>query len=170
MALILVVDDAVALAEQYAYDLQRIGGFETLVVNSGEEAMEVIASETVDCMLLDLEMPGIDGFDVLRRMKKENVRMPVIVYTGTGNYDRCVEAVRLGALTFIDKTESMEKVVLEVENALAHFRLEQENKSLRLERISRPPLARPTSPCLRLPSSTRSKCWPRLPSVGRWIR
>ncbi|HUV37760.1 MAG TPA: sigma-54 dependent transcriptional regulator [Patescibacteria group bacterium] len=131
MNVVLIVDDVQALAEQYAYDLKRVGGYETLVAAGGAEALEIIATEAVDCMILDLEMPGVDGFDVLRTLRKQNVPIPVIVYTGTGNYDRCVKAVQLGAYSFIDKAESMERVAREVENALERVRLAAEVETLR---------------------------------------
>jgi len=123
MTVVLVVDDVSAMADQYAYDLKRVGGYETLVAGSGREALDLLEREAVDCMLLDLEMPGMDGFEVLRHMARRDTRPPVIVYTGTGNYDRCVQAIRLGAQGFIDKAEPMERVVREVENALERARL-----------------------------------------------
>ena len=140
MALILVVDDIPNLAQQYAYDLNRVGGYETTVATGGEEALEVIANEAVDCVLLDLEMPGLDGFGVLRELKKQDIRIPVIVYTGTGSYDRCVKAIRLGAVVFIDKAESMERVVFEVENSLERMRLEAEVKNLKRDAGQESPL------------------------------
>jgi two-component system nitrogen regulation response regulator NtrX len=131
LALVLVVDDVAALAQQYAYDLKRVGGFDTVVATGGQEALDVIATEPVDCVILDLEMPGVDGFEVLRRLKKKNISVPVIVYTGTGDFDRCVKAIKLGASDFIDKAEPMERVVHEVENALARAQLEAEVAALK---------------------------------------
>ncbi|MBP2680941.1 MAG: two component, sigma54 specific, transcriptional regulator, Fis family [Candidatus Krumholzibacteriota bacterium] len=131
MPIVLIVDDVRALAEQYAYDLKRIAGYETLVASGGGEALETIAVEPVDCVILDLEMPGVDGFEVLRRLKKDRVPVPVIVYTGTGNYDRCVKAIKLGAYGFIDKAETMERVAREIENALERARLRNEVEALR---------------------------------------
>jgi two-component system nitrogen regulation response regulator NtrX len=131
MALVLVVDDIPTLAEQYAYDLKRIGGFETLISPGGKQALEVISSEPVDCVILDLEMPEVDGFDVLRSLKERGPYPPVIVYTGTGSYERCVQALKLGAYSFIDKAESMERVVLEVKNALERTKLETEVTALK---------------------------------------
>src|SRR4030095_7419675 len=89
--------------------------------------------EPVDCVILDLEMPGMDGFEVLRHIKKDNFRVPVIVYTGTGNYERCVQAIKAGAYSFVDKAESMERVAHEVGNAIERWRLEAELQSLRRE-------------------------------------
>jgi two-component system nitrogen regulation response regulator NtrX len=131
LALVLVVDDVTALAEQYAYDLKRVGGYETRVATGGKEALDTIATEPVDCVILDLEMPGVDGFEVLRRLKKKGVHVPVIVYTGTGDFDRCVQAIKLGASAFIDKSEPMERVVQEVENVLERAALEAEVSSLK---------------------------------------
>jgi len=84
-------------------------------------------------MILDLEMPDLDGFQVLAEMKRQGDRTPVIVYTGTGSYDRCVRAVKLGAYAFLAKDEPMERVVQEVDNALQWARLRDEVKKLRRE-------------------------------------
>src|SRR5580704_16861287 len=118
MPTILVCDDNASLAEQYAYDLRRLGGHDVLVAASGDQALDVLTREGVDCVILDLEMPGLDGFGVLRAMHERGIDVPVIVYTGTGSFDRCVQAIRSGAYNFIDKDEPMERVVREVENAI----------------------------------------------------
>src|SRR5260370_10092446 len=131
MTTVLVVDDVAALAEQYAYDLKRVGGYETLVAASGREALDVLEREAVDCVILDLEMPGMDGFEVLRALERRSLKVPVIVYTGTGSYDRCIQAIPLGAHGFIDKAESMERVVREVEGVLARARLGAQVAALR---------------------------------------
>ena len=124
-AMVLIIDDVPPLAEQYAYDLRRLGGFRTRVASGGAEGLEILGREVVDCVILDLEMPGLDGFDVLRAMEHRSIDVPVIVYTGTGSFDRCVEAVRLGAFSFIDKAEPMERVVQEVRVALRQTDLRQ---------------------------------------------
>jgi len=123
MTTVLVVDDVAPMADQYAYDLKRVGGYETLVAGNGREALDVLEREAVDCVILDLEMPGMDGFEVLRAMERRGLRVPVIVYTGTGSYDRCIRAMRLGAHGFIDKAEPVERVVQEVEHVLERRRL-----------------------------------------------
>jgi DNA-binding NtrC family response regulator len=131
MTLVLVVDDVPAMAEQYAYDLRRLGGFEVQVSHDGREALERLGGEAVDCVILDLEMPGMDGFEVLRALDRRGSEVPVIVYTGTGNYDRCIQAVRLGAYGFVDKAEPVERVVREVELAVERRRLLTEVRGLR---------------------------------------
>ncbi len=131
MSRILVVDDVPALAEQYAYDLRRLAGFRTRVATGGRQALDIIADEEVDCVILDLEMPGVDGFEVLRVLVERGVDLPAVVYTGTGDFERCASAIRLGAYGFIDKAESMQRVVQEVRSALERGRLASEVRSLR---------------------------------------
>jgi two-component system, NtrC family, nitrogen regulation response regulator NtrX len=131
MTSVLIVDDVAPMAEQYAYDLQRIGGYETLIATGGAEALELLGREPVDCIILDLEMPGMDGFGVLRALREREIDVPVIVYTGTGSYDRCIQAIRHGAYSFVDKEEPVERVAREVENAVERRRLLAEVRELR---------------------------------------
>jgi DNA-binding NtrC family response regulator len=131
MYTVLIVDDVPAMAEQYAYDLKRLAGMDVRIALSGDDALELVASESVDCMILDLEMPGKDGFTVLRILKERGVEVPVIVYTGTGSFDRCVQAMRLGAYTFIDKADPVERVAREVETAIERRALLAEVQELR---------------------------------------
>jgi len=128
---VLVVDDVAAMAEQYAYDLKRVGGYHTVVAAGGNEALDILGREPIDCVVLDLEMPGVDGFEVLRRLQQRGIDTPVIVYTGTGSYDRCVQAVRLGAYGFVDKAEPIERVVQEIQNAVSRGQLVTELRTLR---------------------------------------
>jgi two-component system nitrogen regulation response regulator NtrX len=130
VTLVLVVDDIPALTDQYAYDLKRIGGYDVITAGDGRQALDLVTKAAVDCMILDLEMPGMDGFDVLRSLERQGSEVPVIVYTGTGNYERCIEAVRLGAYGFIDKAEPMERVVREIETVLERKRLREEVAAL----------------------------------------
>ena len=131
MTTILLCDDNAPLAEQYAYDLRRLGGYDVLTVASGALALEALGTESVDCLVLDLEMPGLDGFAVLRAMRERSIETPVIVYTGTGNFDRCVHAIKEGAYSFIDKAEPVERVVREIENAVERRRILDEVAVLR---------------------------------------
>ncbi|OLC72280.1 MAG: hypothetical protein AUH78_16290 [Gemmatimonadetes bacterium 13_1_40CM_4_69_8] len=140
MTTVLVVDDVAVLAEQYAYDLKRVGGYEALAAGGGREALDILEREAVDCVILDLEMPGMDGFEVLRALERRALRVPVIVYTGTGNYDRCIQAIRLGAQGFIDKAEPMERVVREVEGVLERERLAAQVAALRRDLGTEAPL------------------------------
>jgi len=131
--LVLIVDDVAALAQQYAYDLRRLGALAAVTAADGAAALELLATEPVDCVILDLELPGMDGFEVLRTMERRGIRVPVIVYTGTGSYDRCAQAIRLGARSFIDKAEPMERVVQEIRTTLERERLRRDVAALERE-------------------------------------
>lgn len=131
MPTILLCDDNIALAGQYAYDLRRLADFEVLMAGTGPLALEVMGREAVDCIVLDLEMPGVDGFGVLQVMRERRIEVPVIVYTGTGDYDRCAQAIRCGAYAFIDKAEPVERVVREIQNAIERRRILDEVAVLR---------------------------------------
>jgi DNA-binding NtrC family response regulator len=128
---VLVVDDVPAMAEQYAYDLKRVGKFNTIVASGGEEALDLLAREPIDCVVLDLEMPGKDGFAVLRAMRERKLETPVVVYTGTGDFARCTQAIKLGAYSFVDKSDPVERVAREVGNAVEHRLLVNEVVELR---------------------------------------
>ncbi len=150
MTHVLVVDDVSAMAEQYAYDLRRVGGYDTSIASGGAEALDVLGREAIDCVVLDLEMPGTDGFEVLRSLRERRIDVPVIVYTGTGTYERCVQAVRLGAHGFIDKSEAVERVVQEVEHALSRRRMLAELTRLRGRAGEDTPLIGESPPMLAL--------------------
>ncbi len=76
---VLVVDDVPAMAEQYAYDLKRVGRYTTTVAAGGDAALDLLAREPIDCVVLDLDMPGTDGFEVLRRLQQRGIDTPVIL-------------------------------------------------------------------------------------------
>ena len=120
------MDDVSALAEQYAYDLKRIGAHDVATANTGERALGLLEAGGVDCVILDLEMPVMDGFAVLRALRHRGDETPVIAYTGTGDFQRCMAAVKLGAAGFIDKAEPMERVEQEVQHAIERYRLRRE--------------------------------------------
>ncbi len=129
MTRILLVDDLPHVADQYAYDLRRLG-YETVVAAGGEAALAALEREGLDAVVLDLEMPEMDGFAVLAALARKGIETPVIVYTGTGSFERCVQAVRLGAYGFVDKAEPVERVAQEIEGALERRRLRREVAAL----------------------------------------
>src|SRR5439155_22767255 len=94
---VLVVDDVQAMAGQYAYDLKRAGKYDTIVAAGGEEALDLLGREPIDCVVLVLEMPGVDGFDLLRGLQQRGRVTPAVVYAGAGGADRRLEAVGPGA-------------------------------------------------------------------------
>ncbi len=133
MGTILLVDDVKTVREQFAYDLKRKTNSELLTAENGREALQKLQEHDVDVIVLDLEMPMMDGLEMLEQLHKQGPgEIPVIVYTAAGNFQRCVRAVQLGAYNFFDKNEvSLEQLAQAVENALAHRLLFLENLALR---------------------------------------
>lgn len=99
---VLIVDDETEFAETLAERL-RLRGFEPHVANNGEEALRLAALGVAKIMLLDLKMPGMDGLEVLRRLKKGSCRMQVIILTGHGSEIDEVYARSMGAIEYLRK-------------------------------------------------------------------
>ncbi|HET6278804.1 MAG TPA: response regulator, partial [Candidatus Polarisedimenticolia bacterium] len=129
MATILIVDDEKNIRATLGRGL-RLEGFATLEAGDGEEALQRIDSESVDLVLLDLQMPVLDGFEFLERLRAAGRSLPVVVLTAHGSIDRAVRAVRLGAHDFIEKPPAMERILLTIANALGHTHLRNENRRL----------------------------------------
>jgi CheY-like chemotaxis protein len=97
MSTILVCDDNVAVAKQYAYDLRRLGRHDVYVAGSGAAALDVLSRDAIDCLVLDLEMPGLDGFGVLQALQDRGSVVPVIVRPVCGrDPPRCSRVHRQG--------------------------------------------------------------------------
>ena len=129
---ILVVDDEERI-RQSLNGILKDEGFEVVESKDGVQALKQLENDPPDLVLLDIWMPGMDGMEVLERMKGQIPNLPVIMISGHGNIELAVKAVKLGAYDFIEKPLSLEKVLLAVNNALLFSKLEQENRALRQE-------------------------------------
>jgi two-component system nitrogen regulation response regulator NtrX len=135
MKTILIVDDEQSIRESLDGILQD-EGFRTLVAETGEEALAMLAEENPDLVLLDIWLPGIDGLETLRRIRENHQEQLVVMMSGHGTIETAVKATKLGAYDFIEKPLSLEKVLISIENALKVNRLVEENRSLKA-RIAR---------------------------------
>jgi two-component system nitrogen regulation response regulator NtrX len=129
---ILVVDDEERI-RQSLNGILKDEGYEVVESKDGVQALKQLENDPPDLVLLDIWMPGMDGMEVLERMKGQIPNLPVIMISGHGNIELAVKAVKLGAYDFIEKPLSLEKVLLAVNNALLFSKLEQENRALRQE-------------------------------------
>jgi two-component system nitrogen regulation response regulator NtrX len=129
---IFVIDDEDRI-RQSLNGILKDEGYEVLEAKDGVQALRQIESDSPDLVLLDIWMPGMDGMEVLERIKGQTPNLPVIMISGHGNIELAVKAVKLGAFDFIEKPLSLEKVLLTVNNALLFSKLEQENRALRQE-------------------------------------
>jgi two-component system nitrogen regulation response regulator NtrX len=133
---ILIVDDEPSILQSLS-GLLNDEGFEVITANNGYEALKIIDTETPDLVLLDIWMPGIDGIETLKEIKKTSASLPVIIITGHGNVETAVKATKLGAFDLIEKPLNIDKVIVAINNALNFRRLEEENRYLRRKTIEK---------------------------------
>lgn len=133
---ILIVDDEPSIVQSLT-GLLSDEGFNTLSAFNGYEALKVIETESPDLVLLDIWMPGIDGIDTLKEIKKDHPFLQVIIITGHGTIETAVQAIKLGAYDLIEKPLSIDKVIVAINNALNYRRLEEENRYLRKKTLEK---------------------------------
>ncbi len=127
--LLIVDDEANTLASlSRAF---RLAGHEATVCDNANRALEIAKSQKFDLILSDVVMPGKDGLALLEELKQQGVTTPVVMMSGQAHIEMAVRATRLGALDFLEKPISTDKLLLTVENALKLQRLESENRQLR---------------------------------------
>jgi len=129
-AQLLIVDDEANTLASLARAF-RLAGHEAVVCDNAPRALELAKSQRFDLILSDVVMPGKDGLALLEELKAQGVTSPVVMMSGQAHIDMAVRATRLGALDFLEKPISTEKLLLAVENALRLERLENENRQLR---------------------------------------
>ena len=127
--LLIVDDEANTLASlSRAF---RLAGHEATVCDNAGKALELAKAEDFDLILSDVVMPGKDGLTLLEELKRQGVTAPVVMMSGQAHIEMAVRATRLGALDFLEKPISTDKLLLTVENALKLQRLESENRQLK---------------------------------------
>jgi two-component system nitrogen regulation response regulator NtrX len=127
---ILVVDDEPQILQVVAGILQD-EGFEVLTASDGETALKLAAEEAPDLVLLDIALPGQDGLEVLKEVKRLYPLLPVVMISAYGSVENAVKATRLGAFDFIEKPPHADTILLTIRNALEMSRLFEENRRLR---------------------------------------
>src|SRR5471030_974930 len=127
---ILVIDDEAAIRDSLRMMLEY-EGYEFLGAATGQEGLALAERDAPDLVLLDVKMPGMDGIEVLERLRNMNDAVPVIVVSGHGTISTAVEATKKGAFDFIEKPFASERVLVSLRNALDQRRLRDENRTLK---------------------------------------
>jgi len=109
----------------------RLAGHEATVCDNASRAVELLRTEKFDLIFSDVVMPGKSGLEFLEEIKSAGVKAPVILISGQANIEMAVRATKLGALDFLEKPLSTDKLLVTVENALRLSRLEDENRELK---------------------------------------
>jgi len=133
---VMIVDDEPAILQSLSGILSD-EGFEIFTASNGYEALKRIEQEAPDLVLLDIWMPGLDGIETLKEIKKNNPVIQVIIITGHGTIETAVSATKLVAFDLIEKPLSIDKVIVAINRALNYRRLEEENKYLRKKTIEK---------------------------------
>jgi two-component system, NtrC family, nitrogen regulation response regulator NtrX len=127
--LLLVDDDVNTLASlSRAF---RLAGHEATVCDSATRALDLLRAEKFDLIFSDVVMPEKNGLEFLEEIRNAGVKAPVILISGQANIEMAVRATKLGALDFLEKPLSTDKLLVTVENALRLARLEDENRELK---------------------------------------
>ncbi len=133
---VLIVDDETAIINSLEGILSD-DGFEVIHAYNGYEALKKIETHSPDIVLLDIWMPGMDGIDTLKEIKKTHPALPVVMITGHGSIESAVDATKSGAFDFLEKPLSIDKVMVTIKNALNFRKLEEENTYLRKKAIEK---------------------------------
>jgi two-component system nitrogen regulation response regulator NtrX len=129
-AKILIVDDEANTLASLSRAF-RLAGHEAVVCDNAARALELALAQPFDLILSDVVMPRRDGLALLEDLKNAGVAAPVVMMSGQAHIEMAVRATRLGALDFVEKPLSTEKLLVTVENAIKLTRLEAENRDLR---------------------------------------
>jgi len=127
---VLIVDDE----ESIRSSLEKLLSFEkfkTFTAPDGQKALDIVGGERIDIVLLDIKMPGMDGLEVLQKIKETHSNLPVVIISGHGTIATAVEATKLGAFDFIEKPIDMERLLLTVRNGIRQGELARQNVQLR---------------------------------------
>jgi two-component system nitrogen regulation response regulator NtrX len=127
---ILIVDDEANTLASLSRAF-RLAGHEVTMCDNAAKALELAKDRCFDLVLSDVVMPGRDGIALLEDLRTNGVTSPVVMMSGQAHIEMAVRATRLGALDFLEKPISTDKLLLTVENALKLKRLENENRELR---------------------------------------
>jgi len=130
MSKILVIDDEKEICESIKMILEY-EDYQFDSATDSSEGLDKIESGDFDVILLDIQMPNLNGFEVLNRIKEKNLELNVIMISAFSSLENAVKATKLGAFDFIEKPIDREKLLLSIRNALNQIKLLKENKELK---------------------------------------
>jgi class 3 adenylate cyclase/DNA-binding response OmpR family regulator len=127
---ILVIDDSKATLDFVVNYILKPNGFESLVARDGEEGIRLALTQLPDLIILDLEMPKVNGLEVLKTLQKRALSIPVILSTAHGSEDIAIEVFRMGVRDYVTKPYEVEEMAHVIERALAETRAKRERDDL----------------------------------------
>lgn len=130
---ILVVDDDKNIGKMIEINLRKAKEYDVRTATSGEACLKIIGEELPDLILLDIQMPGIDGIETLKRLRDIEPRIPVVMMSAHATIEKAVQSMKLGAYDFITKPFASDRLLVTVKNALMTSSLQKEINELRSE-------------------------------------
>lgn len=130
--LILITDDEESI-RNILRDILEFEKYDVIDTSNGKDALEVVKKEAVDLVILDIKMKGMDGIEVLEKIKESKPDLPIIMISGHGTIQIAVEATKKGAYDFIEKPPDLNRMLVTVRNALNSRELIRENREIRTE-------------------------------------
>src|SRR3954451_9666328 len=127
---ILVIDDEAAIRDSLRMTLEY-EGYEFMGAATGQEGLAVAERDAPDLVLLDIKMPGMDGIEVLDRLRAMNETLPIVVISGHATIQTAVDATKKGAFQVIEKPLATDFLLISLRNALEQRRLRDENRALK---------------------------------------
>src|SRR5713101_5967226 len=128
---VLVIDDEAAIRDSLRMILEY-EHYDFVGASNGPDGIALVQKDRPDIVLLDIKMPGMDGLEVLRKLHALDESLPVIIVSGHGTTATAVEAIKAGALDYLEKPLSSERVIVTLGNALKQQELGRENRELKL--------------------------------------
>jgi two-component system, NtrC family, response regulator len=129
---ILLIDDDDSLRRVTEFSLAE-AGYKVQAAASGEEGLRLFAKDLFDAVITDITMPGMNGMEVLSRLRERDASLPVIMITAYGTIESAVQAMKQGAFDYITKPFNRDELRITLDRALRMRRLEKENAELRAE-------------------------------------
>ncbi len=129
---ILITDDEKSIRNTLR-EILEFEKYDILEAENGEKALNTIKNEHIDLVILDIKMQGMDGIEVLEKIKKIAPELPVIMISGHGTIKIAVEATKLGAFDFLEKPPDLNRLLISIRNGLNSSELIKENKQIRTE-------------------------------------
>lgn len=130
MANILIVDDESSILQLFQLSLQK-QNYQVDTVKSGQEAVQKIKNSFFDLVLTDLSMPGMDGIELLKKVKEISPESMVVLMTAYGTTKTAVEAIKLGAYDYLTKPVGLDDLQKTIQNAISKSELQRENEALK---------------------------------------
>jgi two-component system nitrogen regulation response regulator NtrX len=129
MKTILIVDDDKSVRESLKMILEY-DRYEVEFAENGEQGLQKLDHLPVDVVLLDVKMSGMDGIEVLTKIRQKNERLPVVMISGHGTIETAVEATKLGAFDFLSKPLDRDKLLVTIRNAIQQAKLSEDYERL----------------------------------------